>query len=273
MKEKSRFSLSSIPRSRFNVIDLLKIVGRDAARGYLFSDVDMSWAQELRAKLAEKGENITVTAILLKAIARAQRLYPQSLQGYLPFNMRVNYHEIVAGFTVEKVVDSDPAVFFGCIEGPERKTLVQIASELRDYGVGKISEVPTLKMQDTFSKVPVLLRKIFFLLANFFPQLRLSFNSATFGLSTLGKYGVVTAFGPAICACTFGIGTIEDRPVVRRGEIIVKPVLTIALSYDQRLIDTIPAAMFMRDIKELLEGKLEDYLELGFGEAELQTAN
>ena len=102
--------------------------------------------------------------------------------------------------------------------------------------------------------------------------MRLSVNNATFGLSTLGKYGVVTAFGPAVCACTFGIGTVEDRPVVRDGEITVRPVLTIALSYDQRLIDTVPAAMFMRDVKELLEGKLEEYFESGFNDGDIQPA-
>ena len=162
MTAKDKFSLSSIPRCRWNVVDLLKIVGGDAAHGYLFLDVDMTWAQKLREKLAEKGENVTVTAILLKAIARAQRLCPQSLQGYLPFNLRVNYHEIVAGFTIERVIGSDAAVFFGCIEEPERKTLGQIASELRDYGAGKISEIPRLKMQESFTKVPRFLRQLIF---------------------------------------------------------------------------------------------------------------
>lgn len=267
MAGKKRFSLTNIPRCRWNVLDLLTIIGRDAARAYLFLDVDMSWADRLRKQLADRGEHVTITAILLKAIATAQRVYPQSLQGYLPFNMRVNYHEIAAGFTVERIVENEPAVFFGVIEQPERKSLIQIAKELKEYGASKVSEVPRLKVQNSFANIPQLLRKLVWHLASFVPPLRLAVNNATFGLSTLGKYGVVTAFGPCVCACTFGIGTVEERAVVRDGEITVRPIVTIALSYDHRLIDSVPAAMFMRDVKELMEGKLEDYLLIGGGEA------
>src|SRR5262249_42438499 len=144
MLSNKKFSLSAIPQCRWNVLDLLNIVGKDAARAYIFLDVDMSWADKLRATFAEHGQHVTVTAILLKAIATAQRLYPQSLQGYLPFNMRVTYHDVVAGFTVERFVDKEPAVFFGMIEKPEQKSLPQIAAELKEYGTRKIEELPKL---------------------------------------------------------------------------------------------------------------------------------
>jgi len=259
MDLKSKFSLSTIPRHRWNVLDLLNIIAQDAARAYIFFDVDTSWANKLRAKLAESGEHITITAILLKAIATAQRLYPQSLQGYLPFNLRVNYHEIVAGFTIERFINDEPGVFFGSILRPDQKSLPEIAAELRGYGTAKIEDLPTINLQNVITKVPGFIRRTMLRLATCFPPVRLAVNRATFGLTTLGKYGVVTAFGPCLCACTFGIGTIEDRPVVRDGQVTVRPMMTIALSYDHRLIDSVPAAMFMRDVKELLEGKLEDY--------------
>jgi hypothetical protein len=266
MKPHRKFSMSWIPRARWNVLDMLTIIGRDAAGAYLFLDIDMSWADKLRAQFAAGGDHVTITAILLKAIATAQRLNPQSLQGYLPFNMRVNYHEIVAGFTIERLVGTDPAVFFGVIEKPEYKTLPEIAAELRDYGTVKIEHIPTLHLQNVFTQVPVFIRKAIFHLSTFIPPLRLAANNATFGLSTLGKYGIVTAFGPCVCACTFGVGTVEDRAVVRDGEVTVRPMMTIAMSYDHRLIDSVPAAMFLRDVKELVEGKLEDFVLVGTGD-------
>jgi pyruvate/2-oxoglutarate dehydrogenase complex dihydrolipoamide acyltransferase (E2) component len=223
----------------------------------------MSWADKLRAQFAAKGDHVTVTAILLKAIATAQRLNPQSLQGYLPFNMRVNYHEIVAGFTVERFVGKDPAVFFGKIEKAEYKSLPEIAAELREYGTAQIENVPVLNIQNVFTHAPSFIRKIVFHLGSLIPALRLAVNNATFGLTTLGKYGVVTAFGPCVCACTFGVGTVEDRAVVRDGEVCARPMMTIAMSYDHRLIDSVPAAMFLRDVKDLVEGKMEDFALVG----------
>jgi pyruvate/2-oxoglutarate dehydrogenase complex dihydrolipoamide acyltransferase (E2) component len=265
MKLKKPFSLSNVPRCRWNVLDLVTIVARDAARGYIFLDVDMSVAERLRAQFSTKGEHVTITAILLKSIATAQRLCPQSLQGYLPFNLRINYHEIVAGFTVERIVENQAGVFFGIIEHPEEKSLPEIAKELKQYGTGEIEEVPRLQMEESFSRLPAWLRKIIFHLGMSIPHLRLTISKATFGLSSLGKYGVVTAFGPCVCACTFGIGTVEDRAVVREGQVTVRPVVTLALSYDQRILDAAPAASFMRDVKELLDGRLEDYELIGGG--------
>jgi pyruvate/2-oxoglutarate dehydrogenase complex dihydrolipoamide acyltransferase (E2) component len=259
MQEKTKFTLSNVPRCRWNVLDLLTIFGRGAARGYLFLDVDMTEAEQFRAKLSQRGDRITVTAILLKAIATAQRLYPQSMQGYMPLNLRLNIHEIAGGFTVERMIDDKPAVFFGVIDKPQEKEITQIAAELREFGASEIAQQPKLQMQDSFAKVPAWIRRIVFNLGLILPQLRLAVNHATFGLSTLGKYGVVTAFGPCVCACTFGVGTVEDRPVVRDGQVTIRPMVTIALSFDQRILDTAPAAMFMRDVKELIEGKLEDY--------------
>jgi 2-oxoglutarate dehydrogenase E2 component (dihydrolipoamide succinyltransferase) len=50
-----------------------------------------------------------------------------------------------------------------------------------------------------------------------------------------------------------GLHRIEDRPVVRGGEIVVRPMMYLALSYDHRLIDGREAVTFLVRVKEAIE--------------------
>ncbi|STX52715.1 dihydrolipoamide succinyltransferase subunit E2 [Legionella busanensis] len=50
-----------------------------------------------------------------------------------------------------------------------------------------------------------------------------------------------------------GMHKIEDRPVVEKGEIVIRPMMYIALSYDHRLIDGRESVQFLVNVKELLE--------------------
>jgi 2-oxoglutarate dehydrogenase E2 component (dihydrolipoamide succinyltransferase) len=46
---------------------------------------------------------------------------------------------------------------------------------------------------------------------------------------------------------------IQDRPVVETGQIVIRPVMYIALSYDHRIIDGREAVLFLGSIKKQLE--------------------
>jgi pyruvate dehydrogenase E2 component (dihydrolipoamide acetyltransferase) len=83
---------------------------------------------------------------------------------------------------------------------------------------------------------------------------------ATFGLSSLGKLGVKALIPPCASTSTFGVGEVEQRPVVCDGKIVIRPMMTITLNFDHRMIDGAPAARFLQDIKALLEGGLEQYV-------------
>jgi 2-oxoglutarate dehydrogenase E2 component (dihydrolipoamide succinyltransferase) len=50
-----------------------------------------------------------------------------------------------------------------------------------------------------------------------------------------------------------GMHAINERPVVVDGEIVIRPIMQLALSYDHRLIDGRDAVLFLRTIKELIE--------------------
>lgn len=254
------FSLSWLSRYRWNVLDMINIVGYGSVPTYLFYDVDMSWAETLRQKLLALGHRTTVTAILLKSIAIAQRAHPLSRTTVLPFGRTALLHQITAGFTVERFIDSKPSVFFGAIEQADCKGLTEISNELRSFGEDDIPAVPHLDIQHRFNKMPWLFRRFVIWLGMRYPTVRLRYLGATFGVSSLGKFGCKALIPPCVSTSTFGVGTVEARPVAVNGKIEIRPIMSLVLNFDHRVIDGAPAARFMQDVVRLMQGDLEEHL-------------
>lgn len=259
-KPNKDYTFSWLPRGRWNVLDLIDF-GRKSVPTYLFCDIDMTWAEQLRKRLMDIGHRTTITAILLKAIGIAQKHHPASRSALLPWGQIVTFHRIIAGFTVERYVECGPVVFFGSINDPDRKSVEQIAAELRDYAEKDINEIPQLDLEHRFSKMPWLFRKFVFWLGKRFPSIRLKCQGATFGFSTLGKYKLRSIIPPNVCTSVFGVGTVEPRPVVNNNQIEIRSMMTLTLNFDHRLIDGAPAARFLNDVRTLLEGGLARYLD------------
>ncbi len=240
---------------------MISFIRGNSVPTYLWADIDMTWAEEFRQKLKAAGVKTTVTAILLKAIGIAQRTHPDSRTAIYPWGKMVTLNEIVAGFTVERNVGTQPAVFFGAIDAPDTKSVEEIAHELQQYGTADFKEVGPLEVQDRFNNMPWLFRRFILWVGMTFPSFRLKHQGATFGLSSLGKFGITSVVPPCATTSTFGIGTVEDRAVVRNGKIEIRPMMTISLNFDHRAIDGAPAARFLQDIIKLMEGGLENYVQ------------
>jgi len=257
----SHFTTKQYQRPRWNVLDMITFIRGNSVPTYLWADIDMTWAEEFRKKLKENGCKTTVTAILLKAIGIAQRTHPESRTCIYPFGKLVTLNDIVAGFTVERNVGTQPAVFFGAIDSPDTKSVEEIAQELQAYGSADFKEVSHLDVQNRFNNMPWLFRRFILWMGMTFPAFRLKHQGATFGLSSLGKFGITSVVPPCVSTSTFGIGTVEDRAVVRNGKIEIRPMMTISLNFDHRAIDGAPAARFLQDIIKLMEGGLENYVQ------------
>jgi len=262
IKKHFNFSMANLPRPRWNVLDMISIIGKESIPTYLFCDIDMTFAEELRTRLKSVGQKVTITAILLKAIAIAQRAHPESRTSLLPFGKTVTFHDIVAGFTVERFIGEQPAVFFGAIDNPDTKSVEEISSELRQYAESDMQQMEHLDRQHKFNSMPWWFRRLILWAGLRFPKVRLTFMGATFGLSSLGKWGMTGLIPPCVSTSTFGIGSVEPRPVARDGKVEIRPMMTMILNFDHRLIDGGPAARFMADVKRLLEGDLENYIQI-----------
>lgn len=255
------YSLSWTSRYRWNVLDLLEVFGRRARDSYVFAEIDLTWLKERMERLAGEGHDVTMTSFLLKAIGIAQRNCPASRSANLFGTLAVTFERIVAGFTVERFVDDQSVVFFGEIEAPDEKSIEQIAAELKAYADHDLEDHPDLALQMKFAHMPWLFRKGLFWLSLFMPSVRLKCQKSTFGLSSLGAFGAAEVWGPPATTSVFGIGAMEDRAVVKDDSVVVMPMMTVTLSYDQRVMDVYDAGRLLRKVEDLIEGELEEYME------------
>src|SRR6185369_2213211 len=88
-------------------------------------------------------------------------------------------------------------------------------------------------------------------------------EGGTFTITNGGVYGSLLStpiINPPQSA-VLGMHAIQDRAVVRNGEIVIRPMMYLALSYDHRLIDGKEAVKFLKRVKELLEEPEELLLE------------
>jgi pyruvate dehydrogenase E2 component (dihydrolipoamide acetyltransferase) len=80
-------------------------------------------------------------------------------------------------------------------------------------------------------------------------------EGGTFTISNLGMYGVdrfVAVLNPPQAAI-LAVGAIEERAVVRDGELVARPVMELTLTCDHRSVDGATAAEFLRTVKQFLE--------------------
>jgi pyruvate dehydrogenase E2 component (dihydrolipoamide acetyltransferase) len=89
-------------------------------------------------------------------------------------------------------------------------------------------------------------------------------TGSTFTISSLGKLGGVLAT-PIINfpeVGIIGVHKIEERPAVRNGQIVARWLMNLSISLDHRLVDGWDGAMFLQDVKNLLEDPTTMFMEM-----------
>ncbi|HVX13143.1 MAG TPA: 2-oxoglutarate dehydrogenase complex dihydrolipoyllysine-residue succinyltransferase [Pirellulales bacterium] len=89
-------------------------------------------------------------------------------------------------------------------------------------------------------------------------------QGGTFTLSNGGVYGSLlsTPIVNPPQSGILGLHAIQDRPVARDGQVVVRPMMYLALTYDHRLVDGREAVLFLRHVKELIEEPSRILLEI-----------
>lgn len=80
-------------------------------------------------------------------------------------------------------------------------------------------------------------------------------KGGTFTLTSLGMFDV-TQFQPIINppqAAILAVASILPRPAVDQGSIVIKPIVTLSLSFDHRIVDGAPAARFLGRLRDMLQ--------------------
>lgn len=194
------------------------------------TEVDMTSVKDMREKLLNQiekqtGYRLSYTEIIIKAVASSLKNHPMinsSLQDdYIVLHSNINIGLAVAtpnGLVVPVLRDCD------------KKGLTELTEESKR--LGQLARDNKLNLEQM--------------------------NGGTFTISNLGMYAV-DAFSPIINqpeSAILGVGRVQEKPVGVNGLIQLRPMMTLSLSFDHRVIDGAPAAAFLTELKETLENPL-----------------
>ena len=89
-------------------------------------------------------------------------------------------------------------------------------------------------------------------------------EGGTFTISNGGIYGSMlsTPIVNPPQSGILGLHAILDRPVARDGQVVIRPMMYLALTYDHRIVDGREAVSFLRTIKDVIEDPARLFLEL-----------
>ena len=214
-------------RLRQTIARRLKSAQEEAALLTTFNDVDMSAVIEAREKykdlFAKKhGIKLGFMSFFAKASCLALRDVP-SANAYIE-GEEIVYHDYV---DISVAVSAPNGLVVPVVRDAHAKSFAQIELDIADFG--KRAKDGTLTMEDM--------------------------KGGTFTISNGGVFGSLMStpiINPPQSA-VLGLHRIEDRVVVVNGEMVIRPMMYIALSYDHRLIDGREAVTTLKIIKEAIE--------------------
>ena len=214
-------------RMRQTIAKRLKGAQDTAALLTTFNDVDMSAVIEARGKykdLFAKKHDIRLgfMGFFAKAACLALKDVP-SVNAYIEDD-EIVYHDYV---DISVAVSAPNGLVVPVVRDCDKKGFAQIEKDIADFGAR--AKDGSLTMADM--------------------------TGGTFTISNGGVFGSLMStpiINPPQSA-VLGLHRIEDRPVVVDGEIVIRPMMYIALSYDHRLIDGREAVTALKIIKEAIE--------------------
>jgi 2-oxoglutarate dehydrogenase E2 component (dihydrolipoamide succinyltransferase) len=214
-------------RLRQTVARRLKEAQNTAAMLTTFNDVDMTAVIEARARykdLFEKKHGIRLgfMGFFVKACALAAKDVP-AVNGSIEGD-EIVYHDY---FDVSIAVSAPKGLVVPVVRNAQAMSFAEIEKTIADYG--KRAKEGTLGIEDM--------------------------QGGTFTISNGGVFGSLLStpiINPPQSA-VLGMHRIEERPVVKDGQIVARPMMYLALSYDHRLIDGREAVTFLVRVKEAVE--------------------
>jgi 2-oxoglutarate dehydrogenase E2 component (dihydrolipoamide succinyltransferase) len=214
-------------RLRKTIAARLKEAQNTAALLTTFNDVDMTEVMAARGRykdLFEKKHGIRLgfMGFFVKAAALAARDVP-SVNAYIEGD-EIVYHDYL---DVSVAVSAPNGLVVPVIRNAHAMSFAEIEKTIADFG--KRAKAGTLTMDDM--------------------------KGGTFTISNGGVFGSLLStpiINPPQSA-VLGMHRIEERPVVRGGQIVARPMMYLALSYDHRLVDGREAVTFLVRMKEALE--------------------
>jgi 2-oxoglutarate dehydrogenase E2 component (dihydrolipoamide succinyltransferase) len=201
-----------------------------------FNDVDMSHIIQLRKEYKDDfqkrhGVKLGFMGFFVKACVQALRDIPA-------VNAEIDGDDLVYKnyYHIGVAVGTERGLVVPVIRDADRMGLAEVESTIADFGMrAREGKLGLAEMQ-----------------------------GGTFTISNGGIYGSMlsTPILNAPQSGILGMHRIEERPVVRDGQIVARPMMYLALSYDHRIVDGKEAVTFLVNVKDSLENPARLILDL-----------
>lgn len=195
-------------------------------------EVDMYEATKLRKQLLEPikektGKKLTVTDIISIAVVRTLMNHPYINASLSADGSQIELHNYV---NLAMAVGMDEGLLVPVVHGAEKLGLVDLMLRLKDITERAVGKKLTPQDQE----------------------------GSTFTISNLGMYGVesFTSIINQPNSAILSIAGTKEMPVVRNGEVVIRPIMKMSLTSDHRVINGLGAAKFMQELKAILESPL-----------------
>jgi 2-oxoglutarate dehydrogenase E2 component (dihydrolipoamide succinyltransferase) len=192
-----------------------------------FNEIDMSAVEALRGRIKERiekeqGVRLSVMPFFVKAACLALKAYPV-VNAQIDGDSIVYKHYVNMGIAVA----SEGGLVVPSVKDADRKGLLDIARDIS--AVAKKARDGKLTMEDL--------------------------TGGTFTITNGGVFGslVSTPILNYPQVGILGLHKIQERPMAVAGQVQIRPMMYIALSYDHRVIDGQQAVLFLVRVKELME--------------------
>jgi 2-oxoglutarate dehydrogenase E2 component (dihydrolipoamide succinyltransferase) len=192
-----------------------------------FNEVDMSAVQALRKEYQEAFEKrhqvrLGLMSFFVKAAVDALKQFPQ-------LNAEVRGNDIVYRnyFDISVAIAAERGLVVPVLRNAERSSFAEVEKAVGDFA--RRAKEGELKPDDL--------------------------AGGTFTITNGGSFGSLLST-PIINPPQTGIlgmHTIQERPVAVQGQIVIRPMMYLALTYDHRLVDGREAVLFLRRVKEVIE--------------------
>ena len=226
-QDETREERVRMTRLRQTIAKRLKEAQDTAAMLTTFNDVDMSAVMQLRREYREAfekkhGVKLGLMGLFVKACVQALKDIPA-------VNAEIDGTDIIYKnyYHIGVAVGTERGLVVPVLRGADRMSVAAIDTAIADFG--KRAREGKLGLEEM--------------------------QGGTFTISNGGVYGSLlsTPILNAPQSGILGMHRIEERAVVRDGQIVARPMMYLALSYDHRLVDGKEAVTFLVQVKEAIE--------------------
>ena len=214
-------------RLRLRIAERLLQAQQNAALLTTFNEIDLTAIGELRARHKDRfekehGVKLGFMSFFVKASIEALRKYP--VMNAAVDGNDIIYHEY---YDIGVAVSTDRGLVVPVLRNAETLGFAQIERKINDYGVR--ARAGGLALEEL--------------------------QGGTFTITNGGVFGSMlsTPILNAPQSAILGMHKIQDRPVAVGGQVVVRPIMYLAVTYDHRIIDGREAVQFLVAIKDALE--------------------